>query len=198
MKRIGSTLAGVALLVVSAVGAVHGVRAAAAQATYYRAKYGSARDRPLRILEVCRAAHRLYPFNYYFCAWAVEQAYHSAFTLPVDQAAARFALAEQWCATGLGLNPHKTQLRLFEARLLERESLAEATAAWEAYVDWHFWDPFNHAVLVEFYSKAGDYGKALQALEWVRGSEYAARAGQILQEAWDREREMPPDLNAAR
>lgn len=188
--------AGLLLLTLSLCGVVHGTRASLAQAMYHQAKYGSANNDTERIINRCENAHGLYPYNYYFCIWTAEKAYYAGLNSDGTNARRHTAAVRAWCDRGLALNFHKSQLRLLKTRLLENESLAAAIKYWEEYVDWHFWEPYNHAVLAEMYAGAGDFDKAIRSLRWVKGSEHYDKASARLQEAWKREtnslREMRP------
>lgn len=186
MKRIAMPVFGLLLASLSIVGVVHGVRAALAQALYGRAKYGDWKEQPERILEACERADALYPWNYYFCAWAAERAFYADDR--GDTRVDRRAAAARWCERGLALNPYAMELRLLDARLAEARSPAEAARKWAGYVDWHFWEPYNHAILVELYARAGQYENAMQSMRWVAGSRYEREARAALRSAWQRER----------
>lgn len=184
MKRCARVLLGLALLVLAVAGTRYGLRAGCAQAEYYRAKYGILRDQPARALELAERAHARYPLNFYLCSWAGEVAYYGDWGADAPAAPVRRELARRWCERGLALNGWYRPLRLLEARLAADVSLPEAIRLWESYVDWQFWDPYNHAVLAEFYSRGGRYEQALEALTWVRGSPYEEAARRQVQQAW--------------
>jgi hypothetical protein len=161
---------------------VYGVRAGIAQALYFKAKYGSDRDRFPLIAARCESAWRLYPFNYYFAMWTAEKAYYGREADTLDSAMVQSAA--RWCDAGLKLNPYRSSLRLLKMRLLRMQSLNQAISYWEAYVDWDFWNPYNHAVLAELYASGGRWGKAMQALQWVKGSPYYNDTRRTLNELW--------------
>ena len=181
---------GLILLAVSSAGILHGVRAGLAHVLYFQAKYGSARDDADRVLRLAERAHGLYPCNYNLCILAADAAYAASSVRDRDESARRRALAERWCGTGLKLNFHQRQLRRLKTRLLASESLQEAVRYWEDYVEWQFWDPYNHAVLVELYGRAGDFEKARRSLNWVVGSDRYEEALGAFQEAWSREQRL--------
>lgn len=181
--------AALVLLLVSAAGTFHAVRAAAAAALYHRVKYGRCHSDPVAIFRVSEQSIRLYPLNYYLCIWAAETAYYTSLRADTAEAERRLKIAEYWCDKGLYLNEYKSQLCLLKARLLRRRSPAAAAAYWREYVDWHFWEPYNHAVLVDLYAQSGDYDRALRALQWVKGSPYEEQARAWLRDAWKKERE---------
>jgi hypothetical protein len=180
-------LCGAGLAALALCGVVYGARAALAQAIYHQAKYGIARNNPAGILRRCREAHRLYPYNYRFCVWAAEQAYDNRLETDGRESLDRIEAASLWCDRGLALNPYQTSLRLLRTRLLGRQSATAAVAYWREYTDWHFWEPYNHAFLVELYARAGDYGAAIDELAWVKGSEYEQQARRALRDSWKAE-----------
>ena len=91
------------------------------------------------------------------------------------------------CNAGLRCNPYNGQLKLIKTRLFEEKSVAEAIAYWRDYVDWEFWRPYNHAVMSELYSEAGNIEKAQDELMWLKGSEYYEETRKFLLKAWGKE-----------
>lgn len=176
-------------------GLFQSVRATFAYRLYHAAKYaGDTRD-VRRVLRLSERAHSLYPYNYYLCIHAAETAYHAA--LGTENSRARERLlrsASHWCDKGLQLNPHKASLQLLKSRLLVRTAPAKAAENWAAYVDRHFWEPYNHAMLVEFYALAGQFDRAMQSLQWTEGTRYHDDAARALREAWQREMAPPPTV----
>ncbi len=183
-------IAGSFLLILSFAGIVHGARAAAAQVIYksvrYRDETQSRRD-PEAAERRAHAAHRLYPYNYYFCIWTAENCWYYRNDETGHEVFERVGLARKWCDRGLELNERKSQLRLLKARLIARTSPAKGAEYWQEYVDWHFWDRYNHAALVELYADAGNLESAMEELKWVKRSKHYKHAGSLLQVAWKRE-----------
>lgn len=176
------------LLVLSVLGVVHGVRAAAAQACYHHAKYGAGAGDVGKIVEQCRRAYAWYPWNYYFSIEAAERAYHAA---SGDGEAAlrqeRLRQSQFWCERGLIQNPWRSQLRRLKTRFLWEVSPSEAIRYWEAHTRWQFWEPYNHGVLVGLYARAGDFENAEKSLKWTKGSPEFESAHQVLmseKKAW--------------
>jgi len=188
MKKLAWVSLAVILVILSVAGLAHGIRAVQANALYFQAKYGSQKDNPTAIFALYERAQHGYPYNYNFCILAAESAYYSSFDVDPKEAARRRLLATQWCDTGLKLDVYKSQLRLLKTRLLAMESLPAAIRYWENYVDWEYWAPRNHAVLVEMYSLAGDFDKALQSLALTEGSDVYNDASHKFVEIWDREK----------
>jgi len=191
MRTFLSILAGILILALSACGILHGMRAGVAQGLYRQAKFGSVRDKPRGIFRRCERARRLYPYNYYFCILASEKAYDRARSLRGAGKADLMAISEKWCDEGLALNRYRRKLRVLKAKHLRRRSPDEAVMYWEEYVDWHFWDPYNHALLADIYASAGYFGKALESLEWVKGSEHYDRVAASVRHAWRGEMKSP-------
>ena len=193
MRIVFSIVAGVLILAVSACGIVHGMRSSVAQGLYRQAKFGSARDNPRGVFRRCERAQALYPYNYNFCILAAEMAYGRARGMVTGSELRE--ISERWCDEGLKLNRYRRKLRVLKAKHLAVRSPEEAVTYWEEYVDWHFWDPYNHALLANIYASAGYFGKALESLEWVKGSEHHEKAAASVRSAWRREsisRRLPP------
>ena len=165
----GVALAGLLLLGSTLAAAVHGARTAWAQDLYREAKYGGAAGDVPRVLDLCRRAYVLYPYNYYFSLLAADQAEHTSGSLPTPVAARQRHLARVWCERGLLQNRFRNPLRRLMARLLWTESPTRAIQYWEEYTQWEFWRPHNHAELAAMYAQVGDFDKAERALYWVQG-----------------------------
>jgi len=177
----------VVLVAVGVYGALYAIQVAKAQAMYHTAKYGVAKENTEQILRLAAAAQSLYPHNYYFCIWAAEKAYYTSLVADKKDAQELLANSDRWCETGLALNHYKSQLRLLKTHLLEGKSVPDALKYWNQYVEWQFWEPYNHAVLAELYAKAGEFEKSLEELRWVKGSEHYAATGKRIAEAWKRD-----------
>jgi hypothetical protein len=185
---------GVLLLALAALGAWHSARAGLSYMVYHHTKFIPPREyeRPETVARRCEDAYRLYPYNYYLCIWIAEKCWYARHDLDGSESPGRVELARLWCDRGLALNRRKSQLRLLKTRLLARHSVREAIDHWNDYVRWHFWEPHNHAILVELYAEAGDFAEALRSLEWVKGSKHYAEAHLKLQTAWAKEIARPP------
>jgi len=179
-----------ALLVVSVLGTTRGVRASAAYSLYNKAKYGSASDNAGAVLAKAATAQRFYPYNYYFCIWAAERCYYDHFDPDSDR---EYLLdsVDYWCDQGLRQNPYKRELRMLRARLLAMDSPADAVEYWGRYVDWHYWDPFNHSALAEFHAMVGDFDKAFGSLELIKGMSYYEEGLARVKQLWNDEMSIP-------
>lgn len=192
MKRTWLLTFGLIIVGVSVFLTLHGARAAVSHALYHRAKYGKASGDLQQVLALCERAHRLYPYNFYVCMLAGEQAYYAGANGDTASARELFARARPWCETGLQLNYYRSQLRILKVRLLERENIAKAVEFLEEFLDWNYWMPGNHLEMVRLCAKSGDYDKALTSLNVLKGREYHAEASAILKDAWLREKASRP------
>jgi hypothetical protein len=174
---------GLILLVVSALGIVHGVRTAVGQWLYRGAKYGPAREDPERVFEMLEIARGLDPRNYYACVFAEETAFHASVDENGRPREDLLRICRRWCERGLALNRYNRSLRLRWAGLLARKDIHGAIAYMREYVDWFFWHPHNHAVLAELYAKAGDFDKAQRELNLIDGMEYHGPAEESVADA---------------
>lgn len=183
------------VLVVSVLGITRGVRASAAYLLYHNSRYGSGNENVRGILSGCATAYRYYPYNYYFTIWAAENAYRQALNAEGREREYFMDAADYWCERGLALNHYKGQLRMIRARLIARDDPAAATDYWQAYVDWHYWEPFNHCALAEFHALAGDFTQAFKALELIKGMDHYEEGLRRINDQWQKEMSMP-DLSA--
>ncbi len=185
------TCGGALLITLGIFGAHYAWRASCAHWLYHYAKFGGGRDDLPSILRSIEKGHRLYPHNYRFCTWAAEQAFYGRSEVRGEQRDRRCRAAENWTDVGLALNHFSGPLHFLKARLLERRDPAAAAASWARYVKWHFWEPYNHAVLVDLYASMGDFDRASDELDWVKGSAHYEWALSRLQNAWRREMTLP-------
>jgi hypothetical protein len=185
------TCGGALLVALGIFGAQYGLRASQAHRLYKHAKYGDGAEDLPRVLRAIEKAHRLYPHNYRFCAFAAERAYQERNTKHGEERERLCRAARNWTDVGLALNRFSGPMQLLHARLLAREAPAAAAASWAKYVQWHFWEPYNHAVLVDLYASAGDFDRASYELDWVKGSEHYEWALGRLRDAWRKEMTLP-------
>ena len=175
---------GTVLLALSLAGAVYAVGASIAGALSWRAHYGAPKASPEEIAALCGKAFLFYPHNWYFSITAAEATYYGAAEVEGAARAERLRLAQVWCDRGLAQNPYKSQLRRLKTRLLWEESPTRAIAYWEAYTDWHYWEPYNHATLAELYARAGRFDQAERVLVRIAGRPFYAEG----RKAVDKER----------
>ena len=192
-RRPQRTMVGILLVMLSLLGLWQAGRATGAHVIYHGLKYSKQTPRASyeAIGGACDLAHRLYPYNYYLCTLAGQTAYLDSRVRDPEVHARHKAKAERWCAASLRLNPFRSQTRLLKTRLLQSDSMEEAIAYWSEYVDWEFWDPYNHAILVDLHLKAGNISEAITELQWVEGSDSYSWATSGLHDAWARDSAMP-------
>lgn len=197
IKNSGRFAGGLLLLIFCAGLFFYGVRVSLAQSLYNQAKFSLPEMNVKAVLRRCESAHRLYPHNYYFTLYAAERSYHAAETDNDIRNELLFS-AEKWCETAFQQNPYRSSINLLKARLLARDSIHTAIDFWHDYVEWHFWEPYNHLVQIELYLQAGMLEEAMDALPWVKGSRYEKEAQQLIDEAWQREQDYPLHLISPR
>lgn len=155
---------GIGLVALSTALLVHGKRASLAQALYFQSKYGPETEGAQGVLRRNQVACRLYPFNVHAFTWTAQRAYREALVRTRHERETWFELAEWWCDRGLRLHPRRRELQYLKARLLSHRDVPAAARQWEAYVDWHYWEPANHVFLAELYAQAGDREKTQSTL----------------------------------
>jgi len=187
------TCGGALLIALGIYGSHYAWRAARAHWLYHGAKFGRQSDDVPAILGSIERAHRLYPHNYRYCIWAAEQAFFNHGEVDEEERERLWRAAESWTDVGLALNRFSGSLHLLRARQLERHDPAKAATSWAKYVNWHFWEPYNHAVLVDLYASMGDFDRATDELAWVKDSEHYEWAAERLQNAWRKEMTLPPN-----
>jgi len=171
----------VVLAAFSVAGVLHSTRAGIAQCLHRRARSIEAPERRLSFL---RLSHALYPHDYYCCERAARAALaagHAAQSY--EESATWREQAEQWCDRGLAVNPRMWELNKMKIDFLWRRAPREAVRHWEAYTDWAFWHPDNHAVLATQYASVGEFEKAERALLLAKGSSMYKRAKRMVAEA---------------
>ncbi|MCK5849630.1 MAG: hypothetical protein KAH23_01850 [Kiritimatiellae bacterium] len=194
-SRLTRILCGLFLFVIAVVGIFHGSRAAMAYTIYHDAKFSSVGAYgPEAAARRSEDSYGFYAYNYYLCIWIAERCWYERYDSDGNESSRRVDLARVWCDRGLTLNKRKSQLRLLKTRLLARESLDEALVNWEDYVDWHFWEPYNHAVLVRYYAETGDFAGAVRSLKLIKGRKHYAEAHMAIQKAWEKEIALAPGI----
>jgi len=198
MKNNIIIYSGILLLALSVYGIFHASRVVLAQNLYSRAKYGTPSVASQTILDLCGKASRLYGHNYYVCILAAEAAYYEGLITTAGDASKHITEAQKWCDKGLELNCYRMPLRRLKAFLLARTSPADAAHYWEKFVDWQYWEPSNHALLVELYALSGQYEKAVDSLALIKDTSDYQAAGMKLNEAWKKEKDFPAELSGKR
>lgn len=159
--------AGAVVVLLSLGGVIHAGRASFAARLSYKAQYSVPPASVEQVVEWCRRAYSLYPWNYYLSIFTAEAAYYRAGDVVGEARERRLSQARLWCERGLSQNVYKSQLRRLKTRFMWDDSPLKAIEYWKAYTDWQFWEPYNHATLAELYARAGEFGLAEQSLKWV-------------------------------
>ncbi len=147
---------------------LYSIKAEIAQIAYYKIKYrGGSVDVALCMGE---RAHNLYPYNFRLAVWLANTAFRKRLDEQGDEMPARIESMKRWCDTGLELNSHDRWMRMLKTGLMERKSAETAAEYWNEYVNKAFWDPRNHLMLVELYTRAGKLEKAEESLKWAEGA----------------------------
>lgn len=192
MRFLGVVLVGLGLL-----GLARGLTASVSHVLYFTLKFGAcAESSPEQVDRLAGLAHAFDPLNSRLCALAAIRAWDGRLDAQGREQESRVERAAFWCDRALRLNPYPSSVRLLKAWLLSRRSAREGAAYWQAYVDWDFWDPSYHAILVDLHVTAGDLDAAVSALRWVAGSPHEALARERVADAWRREQQMPPSAGA--
>lgn len=198
MVRIHAVYVGIALLIISISGVVYASRVALAQGLYGWAKYMTPVADCGRALDLSALSLSIYSENYYACIFGAETAYFSSFKLAGEDAAENIKKSQELCDKGLKSNSYRMQLHRLNTCLLARHSLLDAIRYWERCTDWQFWEPANHSLLVELYAQNGQYEKAVDSLMLIKESPYYPEASRKLNDAWKKEKDLPPELNSMR
>jgi hypothetical protein len=177
LKSVGAAVVcmavGLSLTALSVPALVYSVRATRAFATYHRVRWRPGDLTPADLLRRCDEAYPLYRHNYRLSLTATDTAFTAGEAeADFDRADMLLQAAEDWCDRGLEENGLHMELRSIKARLIAYGSRKEAVAYWDRYLDWHFWDPMNHALMVDLSVDAGDLARAEAALQWLKGSRY--------------------------
>jgi hypothetical protein len=180
-RRLLARSAGAVLVVVGIAGVWIALRNEQVACLYHEAKYGRASGDLRRICALAERAHAISPNHHLFWTWVAERCRDERKTTTgPSRAEWRGALA-RWCGRGLAANPWSPALRVIHAGLLSEQDPRAAVRWWESCVDWHYWEPYNHALLGELYARAGDFSRAFQVLGRIRGRRYAEEGAAIVE-----------------
>ncbi len=160
--------ASAAIMMFSVCAVIYSVRAELSHVFYYKIRYATGGNPD--IFADAGRAHALYPWNFRLAACVAGIAFQKRFDNEGREIAGMMEIADQWCSMGLKLNRHERQLLLLNTMLIQHKSLNDAVAYWEEYVSKTFWDPRNHLVLVELYTRLRNVEKAEEALKWSAGA----------------------------
>jgi len=175
------------LVFAALIGCVYSLRVTLAQIFYYEAKYGVSKDCIDGIIWRAEKIKSLYPWHYLAFTHAAARANKEAKDNP-ERMIEMKDIANRFCTLSLRLNPYKRQMRLMEARLISEKNTLLAVDKWKSYLEWAFWDPLNHKIMVEFYLKAGDFASAMESLEFTLNSPYYEECRNMIRDFWEKEK----------
>jgi len=190
MRIMGRVALGLIAMCAGIFGGIYAVNASIAQAAYYELKYGSDRSMEIgRVMDQAEVSVPRYPHNYYLSEFVAEQLWHALPQNPDLRNSARI-----WCDRGLLQHPYLKSLRYLDVQLLALDNIDLAAQRWEAYVDWHYWDAHNHALLADLYARAGRFTKASESISLIKGSRHHAWAARQMRNALMDEMRKGPSL----
>ena len=184
MRRYLKLVAGIFLMTGGGVGFLNSTRATLSAWDYYRAHYAAGAVSPDEVLRLCERAYRRYPANHWLCLWAADVAFHERDAGSEKDWQRRLDETDVWTGRGLRMNWYDARLRQMKARLLVRRSPAEAVAYWREYLDWSFWSPEHHLVMLQLCLAANDFAGAMESLRWLKGTSKDAEGKALVREAW--------------
>lgn len=184
MRIFLKLIVGVLLIAVGCIGSLHASRAAISAWDYYRAHYAAGAAEPEAVLRICERAYRNYPSNHWLCLWAADVAFQDRDSGSEEHWRRCLDETELWAMRGLRCNPYDARLRQMKARLMVRRGPSEAAAYWRSYLDWSFWSPEHHFVMLQLCLAANDFEGALESLQWLKDSPKAAEGRDLVREAW--------------
>jgi hypothetical protein len=190
VRRTLSLVAGMCLVIGGCVGLVYSLRAHSAQWTYHDLKFSGVAIHFEEADGRARDAQALYPFNYRLCDWMASQAWDRYDSASKTRSTALSDVGD-WTGNAIALNPYPRSICEIRRKYLEETSLTEAIRYWSEFVEWSFWDPYNHAVLLELHVRTRNLDGALSEMKWVRNSPYAPRAVEFIQGLLEREFTVP-------
>lgn len=202
MKHFSKLAALIALTGLCLFGTYWSARAGLEKFLYYHVRYGHAaymgldESRPLaetvpRRLELAERAMRFYSRDFDLYEAAAVIAYSAIDDHKNVDHGVELADVRLWCDRGLALNPHAPRLNHIDAEIIAATSPRDALVQWQKYLDWCFWDTFNHYYVVELLARAGRFEDAFQHLRWLKGRTHYDDARRIIRYEWqEQERQM--------
>ncbi len=172
----------------------YSINASRAQAIYTQSRYSqrAAELSPENIYSNYLHATKLYPWNFYFSAYAGEALFYNLSNYEGDELVHCNEIIEEIARQGLETNPYNTQLIYLNMRMLQLESPKSALEYWQKFVDWYFWSDYNHSVLAELYAKSGMYENALNELKYLeKFPKLLDHTKHLIDDAWLLEMKQP-------
>jgi len=187
MKKKLLFVFGIVLLLFGLLGARYSINATRAQVMYAKSRYaqGSKSLTPESVYSNYVYAANLYPYNFYFSAYAGENFFYNISNYNSREAAENLEIIKEIAADGIEINPYNSQLIYLHMRMLETESPKAALDYWQKFVDWYFWNDYNHSVLAELYAKSGMYEKAMNELKYLeKNPKLLDHTKHLIDDAW--------------
>ena len=195
MKKKLLIFFGIILVFLGLFGVNYSINASRAQALYAQSRYSQQATElsPENIYSNYLHAKKLYPWNFYFSAYTGETFFYSLSKYKGDDIVQHNEFIKDIASHGLKTNPYNTQLIYLNMRMLQLESPKLALEYWLLFVDWCFWNGYNHSVLAELYAKSGMYENALNELKYLEKSpKLLDHTKHLVDDAWLQEIKQPP------
>ena len=187
MKKKLLLVFGIVLVLVGLLGVNYSINATKAQVMYAKSRYtqGSKSLSPELVYSNYVSVANLYPYNFYFSAYAGEKLFYNISNSNSQEAAEKLEIIKDIASNGIKINPYNSQLVYLHMRMLEKESPKAALDYWQKFVDWYFWNDYNHSVLAELYAKSGMYEKAMNELKYLeKNPKLLDHTKHLIDDAW--------------
>lgn len=165
----------------------YSIKATKAQVMYAKSRYSQSGKSlsPDLVYSNYVYASNLYPYNFYFSAYAGEKFFYNISNYKSQEAAEKLKIVKNIASYGAEINPYNSQLIYLHMRMLETESPKVALDYWQKFVDWYFWNDYNHSVLAELYAKSGMYEKAMNELRYLeKNPKLLDHTKHLIDDAW--------------
>ena len=172
MKKNLLFVVGIVFVLAGLFGIGYSIKATKAQVIYAKSRYSKSSKNlsPELVYSNYVYASNLYPYNFYFSAYAGEFFFYNLASYKGQKALGKLAIIRDIASDGIKINPYNSQLIYLHMRMLETESPKVALEYWQKFVNWYFWNDYNHSVLAELYAKTGMYEKAMNELKYLESN----------------------------
>jgi hypothetical protein len=187
MKKIFLVVFGIILIFIGVLGVNYSIKASRAQALYEQSRYSEKGNTLSPELVYANYIHatKLYPYNFYFSAYAGEKFFYNLSQYSDDELAQKLNIISDIANHGIEINPYNEQLIYLHMRMLEKDSPRAALEYWQNFVNWYFWKDYNHSVLAELYAKVGMYEKAMNELRYLqKNPKLLDHTKHLIDDAW--------------
>jgi hypothetical protein len=187
MKKKLLLFVGIVFVLIGLFGIRHSINATKAQVIYAKSRYakGSKKLSPEEVYSNYIYAVNLYPYNFYFAAYAGEKIFYNLHNYKGQELEEKTEIVKDIAGDGIKINSYNSQLIYLHMRMLEKDSPWAALACWKKFVDWYFWNDYNHSVLAELYAKSGMYEKAMNELKYLeKNPKLLDHTKRLIDDAW--------------